>query len=207
MPRCMSAACAARRLLVPSSISACLRCARATSRRSGSTSPRSSIRCTSGCASTACSCSFPPTCPARTSSPTTPTSRRTPTPGSRTRSGTPTTMTERLGLTAGSLVTEVASNDGYLLQHFQAAGIPVLGVEPAANVAEAARAQGIPTEVQFLGAETGARDRRRARPGRPGRREQRLRPRAGHPGLRGRAARAGQGRRAWSRWSSRTCSG
>ena len=64
-------------------------------------------------------------------------------------------MTERLGLSADSLVTEVASNDGYLLQHFLAAGIGVLGVEPAANVAEAARAKGIPTEVQFLGAETG----------------------------------------------------
>jgi SAM-dependent methyltransferase len=64
-------------------------------------------------------------------------------------------MTERLRLTRGSLVTEVASNDGYLLQHFQAAGIPVLGVEPAANVAEAARARGIRTEVQFLGADTG----------------------------------------------------
>ena len=64
-------------------------------------------------------------------------------------------MTERLALTPGSLVTEVASNDGYLLQHFQAAGIPVLGVEPAANVAEAARARGIRTEVQFLGADTG----------------------------------------------------
>src|ERR1700722_6283608 len=64
-------------------------------------------------------------------------------------------MTERLGLSPGSLVTEVASNDGYLLQHFQAAGIPVLGVEPAANVAEAARARGIPTEVQFVGADTG----------------------------------------------------
>jgi 2-polyprenyl-3-methyl-5-hydroxy-6-metoxy-1,4-benzoquinol methylase len=64
-------------------------------------------------------------------------------------------MIGRLGLTSDSLVTEVASNDGYLLQHFQAAGIPVLGVEPAANVAEAARARGIPTEVQFLGAETG----------------------------------------------------
>ena len=49
----------------------------------------------------------------------------------------------------------MASNDGYLLQHFQAAGIPVLGVEPAANVAEAARARGIRTEVQFLGADTG----------------------------------------------------
>jgi SAM-dependent methyltransferase len=64
-------------------------------------------------------------------------------------------MTERLELTPDSLVTEVASNDGYLLQHFQAAGIPVLGVEPAANVAEAARARGIRTEVQFLGPETG----------------------------------------------------
>src|SRR5690349_23141373 len=47
-------------------------------------------------------------------------------------------MIERLGLTAQSLVTEVASNDGYLLQHFHGAGIPVLGVEPAGNVAEAA---------------------------------------------------------------------
>ncbi len=64
-------------------------------------------------------------------------------------------MTDLLNLSSGSLVTEVASNDGYLLQHFQAAGIPVLGVEPAANVAEAARARGIPTEVQFLGAATG----------------------------------------------------
>jgi 2-polyprenyl-3-methyl-5-hydroxy-6-metoxy-1,4-benzoquinol methylase len=64
-------------------------------------------------------------------------------------------MTDRLGLTQESLVTEVASNDGYLLQHFHAAGIPVLGVEPAANVAEAARARGIPTAVRFLGAETG----------------------------------------------------
>src|SRR5579859_3847831 len=65
------------------------------------------------------------------------------------------TMTGRLGLTGDSLVTEVASNDGYLLQHFHAAGIPVLGVEPAANVAEAARARGIRTEVRFLGADTG----------------------------------------------------
>ena len=64
-------------------------------------------------------------------------------------------MVEQLQLTASSLVTEVASNDGYLLQHFAAAGIPVLGVEPAANVAEVARERGIPTEVQFLGADTG----------------------------------------------------
>jgi hypothetical protein len=66
------------------------------------------------------------------------------------------TMIGRLGLTGDSLVTEVASNDGYLLQHFKAARIPVLGVEPAANVAAAARARGIPTEVQFLGADTGS---------------------------------------------------
>jgi 2-polyprenyl-3-methyl-5-hydroxy-6-metoxy-1,4-benzoquinol methylase len=65
-------------------------------------------------------------------------------------------MTAQLALTADSLVTEVASNDGYLLQHFHAAGIPVLGVEPAANVAEAARAKGIRTTVRFLGPDTGA---------------------------------------------------
>jgi 2-polyprenyl-3-methyl-5-hydroxy-6-metoxy-1,4-benzoquinol methylase len=64
-------------------------------------------------------------------------------------------MIDQLGLTSGNLVTEVASNDGYLLQHFAARDIPVLGVEPAANVAEAARARGIRTEVQFLGAATG----------------------------------------------------
>jgi SAM-dependent methyltransferase len=64
-------------------------------------------------------------------------------------------MIDRLGLTSSSLVTEVASNDGYLLQHFAARGIPVLGVEPAANVAEAARARGVPTVVQFLAPDTG----------------------------------------------------
>jgi SAM-dependent methyltransferase len=65
-------------------------------------------------------------------------------------------MTERLALGPDSLVTEVASNDGYLLQHFVAAGVPVLGVEPAANIAEVARARGIRTETRFLGADTGA---------------------------------------------------
>ncbi|HKE66048.1 MAG TPA: class I SAM-dependent methyltransferase [Micromonosporaceae bacterium] len=64
-------------------------------------------------------------------------------------------MTGELGLGPDSLVTEVASNDGYLLQHFLAAGIPVLGVEPAGNVAEVARGKGIRTEVAFLGAATG----------------------------------------------------
>jgi len=64
-------------------------------------------------------------------------------------------MIDRLALTPESMVTEVASNDGYLLQHFAARGIPVLGVEPAANVAEVARGKGIPTVVQFLGPQTG----------------------------------------------------
>jgi hypothetical protein len=64
-------------------------------------------------------------------------------------------MTAKLGLTAGSLVTEVASNDGYLLQHFHGAGIPVLGIEPAGNVAEAAIAKGIRSVVKFLGPDTG----------------------------------------------------
>jgi len=65
-------------------------------------------------------------------------------------------MIEKLALTADSLVTEVASNDGYLLQHFDAQGIPVLGVEPAKNVAEVAQSMGIPTVVEFLGLTTGS---------------------------------------------------
>ena len=64
--------------------------------------------------------------------------------------------TERLGLGPESFVVEVASNDGYLLQHVVARGIRCLGIEPAANVAEAAVAKGVPAEVRFLGADTGA---------------------------------------------------
>ncbi len=60
-------------------------------------------------------------------------------------------MVERLRLGPHSHVVELASNDGYLLQYFQALGIPVLGVEPAANVARAAMAKGIPTRVEFFG--------------------------------------------------------
>lgn len=56
----------------------------------------------------------------------------------------------RLGLGSDSFVVEVASNDGYLLQHVVAAGIPCLGVEPSANVGAAARAKGVPTETAFL---------------------------------------------------------
>ena len=62
---------------------------------------------------------------------------------------------ERLGLDESSFVVEVASNDGYLLQHAVARGIRSLGIEPATNVAEAAEARGVPTEVLFLGKETG----------------------------------------------------
>src|SRR5689334_16282211 len=63
-------------------------------------------------------------------------------------------MIARFGLDAGSQVIEVASNDGYLLQYFVAAGIPALGIEPAANVAAVANAHGIPTRVEFFGRET-----------------------------------------------------
>jgi SAM-dependent methyltransferase len=58
---------------------------------------------------------------------------------------------QRFALTPQSQVIEVASNDGYLLKHFGTAGIPVLGIEPAANVAEAAEAAGVPTRVAFFG--------------------------------------------------------
>jgi len=60
-------------------------------------------------------------------------------------------MVDRFGLGAGHLVVELASNDGYLLQYFVAKGIPVLGVEPAANVAAAAEKRGVPTLVRFFG--------------------------------------------------------
>ena len=63
-------------------------------------------------------------------------------------------MIERLGLNAGSHVVEIASNDGYLLQFFRERKIPVLGIEPAANVAQVAVAKGIPTLVEFFGRET-----------------------------------------------------
>jgi hypothetical protein len=57
----------------------------------------------------------------------------------------------RIGLGRRSFVAEIASNDGYLLQHFVAKGIPVLGIEPAANIAKVAVAKGIPTLVEFFG--------------------------------------------------------
>lgn len=60
----------------------------------------------------------------------------------------------RLDLGSASRVVEIASNDGYLLQHFVARGVPALGIEPAANVARAAEDRGVPTIVRFFGRET-----------------------------------------------------
>ena len=61
------------------------------------------------------------------------------------------TMQQRLGLNASSRVVEVASNDGYLLQYVQAAGIPCYGIEPTASTAAAARAKGIAVVERFFG--------------------------------------------------------
>lgn len=63
-------------------------------------------------------------------------------------------MIDRFALSAKNLVVEIASNDGYLLQWFMQKGIPILGIEPAANVAEAATKKGIRTEVEFFGKNT-----------------------------------------------------
>ncbi len=60
-------------------------------------------------------------------------------------------MIERFGFDAESHVVELASNDGYLLQYFVERGVPVLGIEPAANVAQVAIDKGIPTRIDFFG--------------------------------------------------------
>ena len=64
-----------------------------------------------------------------------------------------TKMTTRLGLGKKSFVVEVASNDGYLLQYFVRDNVPVLGIEPAANVAKVAIEKGVPTLTRFFGTE------------------------------------------------------
>lgn len=58
--------------------------------------------------------------------------------------------TQRFGLDQGTLVIEIASNDGYLLQYFVARGVPVLGIEPSANTAAVAESKGVPTRVDFF---------------------------------------------------------
>jgi SAM-dependent methyltransferase len=64
-------------------------------------------------------------------------------------------MTERFDFNSASQIVEIASNDGYLLQHFKASGIPVLGIEPAANVARVAwEERGITSLMKFFGVET-----------------------------------------------------
>src|SRR4051812_25559426 len=60
-------------------------------------------------------------------------------------------ISERLALDGDSLVVELASNDGYLLQYFVERGVPVLGIEPAANVAKVAEERGVETLVEFFG--------------------------------------------------------
>ena len=64
---------------------------------------------------------------------------------------------DRFGFDESSHVVEVASNDGYLLRFFRERGVPVLGIEPAANVAAAAEAAGVPTLVEFFGLELAER--------------------------------------------------
>lgn len=66
-------------------------------------------------------------------------------------------MINVFGIGIHSYVVEIASNDGYLLQYFTKQGVPVLGIEPALNVAEVAKQKGIPTETIFFGAETAKR--------------------------------------------------
>jgi hypothetical protein len=72
-------------------------------------------------------------------------------------------IVDRVGLTADSLVLEIASNDGYLLQHFVQRGIPTLGVDPAVNVAPAALARGVPTIVDFFDSALAQQFRREGR--------------------------------------------
>ena len=62
-------------------------------------------------------------------------------------------MTERFGYNQDSLIIEVASNDGYLLQYFKEKNIPVMGIEPTANTAEVAIGKGIKTVIEFFSAE------------------------------------------------------
>jgi SAM-dependent methyltransferase len=72
-------------------------------------------------------------------------------------------MVRRFGLNENKFVVEIASNDGYLLQYFSRHRIPVLGIEPTANTAQAAREKGIPTEITFFNQAYGERMRQEGR--------------------------------------------
>jgi SAM-dependent methyltransferase len=72
-------------------------------------------------------------------------------------------LSQERGLGADSLVVEIASNDGYLLQYYARAGIPVLGIDPARNVAQVAEERGVPTICDFFGAELAAQLAREGR--------------------------------------------
>jgi SAM-dependent methyltransferase len=74
-------------------------------------------------------------------------------------------LTAALKLDARSLAVEIASNDGYLLQYYKQAGVPVMGIEPARNIAKVAEERGIPTLAEFFGLQLAtelAADRKRA---------------------------------------------
>ena len=156
-----------------------------------------STRSTCGSASAACWSSWRSSSPRRRSSASTPTSRPTPIHGLPTRATTSTRRSSASGSDADSLVVEIASNDGYLLQHVVERGIPALGVEPAANVAEAARRRGVESVVGFFGRELASRlvggGPARGPPGRQQRLRARSRPQRLHrrdeaaAGARGRA--------------------
>ena len=157
--------CAAE-LTGPSSTSACRRCARATWPRTSSTRGDVLPAARADLLASACWCSCRRTSRGRTSSPTTPTSRRTRTPGCAHAQRYADDMTDRLGLGPGAPSSpRWPATTATCCSTSSPGGIPVLGVEPAANVAEVARAKGIRTEVLLPG--RGDRARRRRDTARP----------------------------------------
>ena len=159
------------------------------------TRPRPSTRCTSGCARRACSSSSPLTWRARTSSPTTLYFSSYSDSWVAHAKRYADAMTDRLGLTPDSLVIEVASNDGYLLQHFVARGHPRRSASSRPRTSPRRLENGHPDGGRVPRGRDRPRDRGRARTRRPGRRQQRLRARPRHPRLRGGTPSARQGLR------------
>ena len=81
-------------------------------------------------------------------------------------------VVKRFGLNENKFVVEIASNDGYLLQYFKKYNIPVLGIEPAANTAQAAQEKGIPTEITFFDQAYAEKMKQKGQAGRSDHREQ-----------------------------------